>query len=258
MNKIFQKLSSKYRDLKKIFNQIKTKSLSSHRSYNHKIELTNDINQLSRSRIYLISNIKLQKLKEYLDKNLQKDFISSNYILYVSSMLFVAKSNEGFRVCINYRKLNIITRRNRYLISLIEKTLVRVIKCKYLTKLNVIAIFNKLRIYLNNKKYIIFVTFMRVYKYHVLSFNLINEFFNYQYYINDILWEFLNNFCSVYLNNILIYSKIKKQYVQHVKIVLKKLINVDLQININKCEFYIQKITFLEVFFINWRYSHKL
>ena len=102
-------------------------------------------------------------------------------------MLFVAKSNEDLRVCIDYRRLNVITRRNRYLISLIEKTLARVIKCKYLTKLNVIAAFNKLRMYSNNKKYTIFVTFMRVYKYHVLSFDLINDFFNYQHYMNDIL-----------------------------------------------------------------------
>ena len=102
-------------------------------------------------------------------------------------MLFVAKSNKDLRVCIDYRKLNVITRRNRYFISLIEEILARIIECKYLTKLNVIAAFNKLRMHSNNKKYTIFVTSIRVYKYHVLSFDLINDFFNYQHYINDIL-----------------------------------------------------------------------
>ena len=43
MNEVLQKLSSKYRDLKKIFDQTKVKLLSSHRSYDHKIELTDDI-----------------------------------------------------------------------------------------------------------------------------------------------------------------------------------------------------------------------
>ena len=94
-------------------------------------------------------------------------------------MLFVAKFKEDLRVCIDYRKLNVIIRRNRYFISLIEKTLARIIEYKYLTKLNVITAFNKLRIYSNNEKYIIFVTFIRVYKYHVLSFDLINDLFNY-------------------------------------------------------------------------------
>ena len=44
MNEMLQKLSSKYRDLKKIFDQTKAKLLLSHRFYDHKIELTNDIN----------------------------------------------------------------------------------------------------------------------------------------------------------------------------------------------------------------------
>ena len=44
MNEVLQKLSSKYRDLKKTFDQAKVKLLSSHRSYNHKIELIDNIN----------------------------------------------------------------------------------------------------------------------------------------------------------------------------------------------------------------------
>ena len=68
----------------------------------------------------------------------------------------------------------------------------------------------------DSEDYIIFVTFMSVYKYYVLSFNLINESFNYQHNINDVLFEYLNQFCQTYLNDILIYSKIKKKHVRHV------------------------------------------
>jgi hypothetical protein len=63
----------------------------------------------------------------------------------------------------------------------------------------------------------------------------------------------LHKFCQTYLNDILIYSKILKEHETHVKEVLNKLRSeVDLQININKCEFKIQKISFLELLiFIN-------
>ena len=65
--------------------------------------------------------------------------------------------------------------------------------------------------------------------------------------MNDVLWKFLNDFCSIYLNDILIYSKTRKKHVQHVRKMLQKLINSSLQINIKKCEFHKQKISFLKV-----------
>ena len=122
---------------------------------------------------------KLQKIKEYLEKNLKKKFISFSLILYTLSILFIVKSNESLRFCVNYRKFNVVTKRNQYLILLIEETLAQVTNCKYFIKLNIIVVFNKLRIHLNSEDYIIFVIFINVYKYYVLSFDLINESFNY-------------------------------------------------------------------------------
>ena len=66
---------------------------------------------------------KLQKMKKYLEKNLKKEFISSSSTLYTLSVLFVVKSNKSLRFYVNYCKLNIVTKRNQYLISLIKETL---------------------------------------------------------------------------------------------------------------------------------------
>jgi len=99
---------------------------------------------------------------------------------------------------------------------------------------------------------ITFVTFFNIYKYRVMLFELINESASFQHYINDVLFECLHKFCQTYLNDILIYSKTLKKHRTHMKEVLNKLHEVDLQININKCEFKIQKISFLELLiFIN-------
>ncbi len=66
------------------------------------------------------------------------------------------------------------------------------------------------------------------------------------------LFNCLHKFCQTYLNDILIYSKTLKEYRTHVKEVLEKLREVNLQINIDKCKFKIQKISFLELLiFIN-------
>ncbi len=66
------------------------------------------------------------------------------------------------------------------------------------------------------------------------------------------LFECLHKFCQTYLNDILIYNKTLKEHKTHVKEVLDKLREVNLQIDINKCEFKIQKISFLKLLiFIN-------
>ena len=142
-----------------------------------------------------------------------------------------------------------ITSRNAIdiLILLIEEILIRIQDCKYLIKLNIIFVFNKLRMSEKSEKLITFVISMKSYKYRILSFELINDLAIWQHYMNDLLFNFLNDFCQVYLNDILIYSKFKKKHIVHVRKMLKKLKKVDLQIDIEKCEFFKKKMTFLEI-----------
>ncbi len=99
----------------------------------------------------------------------------------------------------------------------------------------------------NSKDLTIFIIFFNLYKYHVMLFELINESAFYQHYMNNMLFEYLHQFCQIYLNNIIIYSKILKKHKQHVQLILNKLQEADLQININKCKFHVQKTIFLKL-----------
>ncbi len=81
----------------------------------------------------------------------------------------------------------------------------------------------------------------------MLSFELINDSVSFQQYMNDVLWDFLNDFCQVYLDDILIYSKTQREHWQYVKMILDRLWEADLQVDIRKCEFDVEEIVFLEV-----------
>ncbi len=81
----------------------------------------------------------------------------------------------------------------------------------------------------------------------MLSFELTNEPTFFQQYMNDVLWNFLNDFCQAYLDDILIYSKTRKKHRDHVKLVLSRLREAELQIDIRKCEFDVEETVFLEV-----------
>jgi len=66
----------------------------------------------------------------------------------------------------------------------------------------------------------IFWTYYKIYKYKVLPFRLTNGPATYQRYINNILFNYLNNFYTAYLDNIIIYSKNKLEYKEYVYKVL--------------------------------------
>ncbi len=192
-------------------------------------------------------SVKLLKIKKYLNKNLLKKFITSSQIFYFFSVLFALKANEDLQFCVNYWKLNVIFKRNKYSLSLINEIIDKIMSCKHLTRLNIISAFNKLQMHFDNKNYITFITVLEAYKYKMLSFELTNKSIFFQQYMNDVLWDFLNDFCQVYLNDILIYSKMRKKHRNHVKLVLSWLREAKLQMNIQKCKFDVEETVFLEV-----------
>ncbi len=188
------KLSLKYQNFLDVFDQAQVNKLLSHCSYDHKIELTSDTTS-SHCWAYWMSFYKLQKVKKYLNKNLFKKFIIFSKASYFSLVLFILKANEDLQFCVDYWKLNVIIKRNRYFLLLINEVIDKIVDCKHLTWLNIISTFNKLQMHSDNENYTIFIIALKAYKLKVLLFELINDSALFQQYMNDILWDFLNDFC---------------------------------------------------------------
>ena len=92
-------------------------------------------------------------------------------------MLFVKKLDEDFRFCVDYRDLNAISLKNRYLLLLFRETLNRLNSVKYYFKIDIIVAFNRLRIAFDKKYKITFRIRYDLYEYLVMSFELINVSF---------------------------------------------------------------------------------
>jgi len=73
---------------------------------------------------------KLLILRRTLIKLLKKSFIQVSNSLIATSMLFVQKLEKNLRFCVNYRDLNKLIKKNRYLLSLIYETLRNINKAK--------------------------------------------------------------------------------------------------------------------------------
>ena len=71
--------------------------------------------------IYILFYTQLKILKDYLDKNLKKDFIQKAKTTVEFFILFIPKKDEKLRLYIDYRKLNIITIKDKYPLSNIKE-----------------------------------------------------------------------------------------------------------------------------------------
>ena len=193
---MLNKLLIDYYNYINIFDKSQTNILSLYCFYDYKLEFAKSANKntLFKHRVYSISKYKFEQIKKYLDKHLKKEFIVSSYALFILFVLFTKKSNEELRFCVDYKNLNAIIKKNRYFILLINEIIAKIQDCKSLTRLNIIIIFNKLRIHSNNENFITFVISFKIYEYRMLLFELTNDSIIYQQYLNDIFFEYLSDF----------------------------------------------------------------
>jgi hypothetical protein len=94
---------------------------------------------------------KLLVFRKTLTDLLNKGFIRVNSLPAAASVLFVCKLGKGLRFCVNYQSLNRVTKKDRYSLPLIYKTLRNISKTRWFTKLNVIVAFYKIWITKKNK-----------------------------------------------------------------------------------------------------------
>jgi hypothetical protein len=240
-------LSVEYHEFLNVFDKKTSNILVSHRFYDYKIILKKNA-VFEYTFLYKMFEEKLKIVKKYLENDLEKKFITASRSSFVSSIMFMKKTNESLKFCVDYRKLNQLTKKNKYSLSLIEETLAHLNKTKYFTKLDIRQTFHRIRIIdVESKNLTTFRIRFEAYKYRVLSFDLCNKSTTYQHYMNDVFFDYLNDFVSTYINNILIYNNIKTEHTDHVKKILQRLKDVELQANINKCEFSVHEIKYFDL-----------
>ncbi len=174
-----------------------------------------------------------------------KEFIRELQSSAEYSILFILKLNKSLKLCVDYKALNNIMIKNRYFLSLISELQDKLQRAQWFTKFNILEAFNQIWIKEKDEWKTVFCTWLKHYKYLIMFFNLINASVTFQTFVNSVLWCYLNQFIIVYLNDILVYLKTKKEHVQHVRKVLQTLKEVDLRIKSEKSEFHVQSVQFL-------------
>jgi hypothetical protein len=247
------KLPDHYHEFLEVFDRKKADTLPQLRgsSVDHKIELIPSDEKGNKveppwGRLYSMSREELLVLRKTLTELLDKGFIRVSNSPAAAPVLFVKKPGGGLRFCCDYRALNKLTKKDRYPLPLINETLERIGKARWFTKLDVIAAFHKIRIAEGDEWLTAFRTRYGLYEWLVTPFGLANAPSTFQRYINWTLRDFLDEFASAYMDDILVFSSGGlSEHRKHVKQVLQRLKDAGLQLDIDKCEFEVQSTKYL-------------
>ena len=241
---ILQRLPKEFRHHVDDFLPKNADELPPHRPWDHKIEITPG-RQAPYHKDRPLSPSELRCVKKWIDEMLDKGFIRESTSPAAAPLLLAAKPGGGIRICHDYRGLNAVTVKNRYPLPLIRETLDALCGAKFYTKLDVIAAFNRIRIAEGHEWLTAFITRFGLYEMLVTPFGLCNAPATFQNYINHVLHDALDDYCTAYLDDVLVFSKTREEHTRHVNEVIRRLGTAGLQIDINKSEFYTTKTKYL-------------
>ena len=234
----------KYAEFADVFSLTLVRKLPSRAPHNHAIEIKNS--QPLFGPIYLLSAVELDVLKKYIKDNLEKGFIVPSTSPAEASILFTKKKNRDLWLCVDYQGLNALTCKNKHPLPLINKVLDQLIKAKIYTRLDFKNAYNLICIKEGDKWKTAFYMQYKYYQYNVIPFGLVNAPAIFQTYINRALMGILDVFATMYLDDIMIYSKTPKDHQQHVKDILAQLHQFCLFCKLSKCKFGVTTMSFLK------------
>nr|GEX21544.1 putative reverse transcriptase domain-containing protein [Tanacetum cinerariifolium] len=162
---------------------------------------------------YRLAPAEMQELSTQLQELSDKGFIRPSSSPRGAPVLFVKKKDGSFRMCIDYRELNKLTVKNRVRDEDIPKTAFR--------------------------------TRYGHYDFQVMLFGLTNALAVFMDLMNRVCKPYLDRFVIVFIDDIFIYSKNRKEHEGHLKLILKLLKEEELYAKFSKCEFWLSKVQFL-------------
>ena len=165
----------------------------------------------------------LKVLDKYLIKALIKDWIQKFKSSADASVLFISRKSDELWFCIDYHALNIMMIKNCYSLSLINKLLDWLDDFIMFLKINLWNAYHCICIHEENKWKIVFHTWYDHFEFLVVFFDLTNVSAIFQVYINCILCELVDDFCIVYLDDILIFSRTEAEHLHHLEHMIKYL-----------------------------------
>jgi hypothetical protein len=195
--------------------------------------------------LFRMTNLELAELKEHIEVLLEKVFIHPSSSPWGAPVIFVPKKDGTQRLCVDYRALNEVTIKNKYLLPRIDDLFDQLRGACVFSKIDLRSGYHQLKVRECDIPKTAFISRYGMYEFTVMSFGLTNVAAYFMYLMNKVFMEYLNKFVVVFIDDILVYSRSEEEHQEHLCLVLQKLRDHKLYAKISMFEFWLKQGAFL-------------
>src|SRR5271168_3960844 len=213
-------IPEEYHDFSDVFSKTKADILAPHRPYDLKINFEEGASPPV-GPMYSLSQSELGTLREFIGENLRIGFIHLTTSPHGAPVLFIKKKDRSLCLCVDFRGLNRITKKDRYPLPFISDLLTTAGKARIYTTLDLRHAYHLVRITEGDEWKTAFRTRYGSFEWLVMPFGLTNAPAAFQRFMNNIFIDLLDVYVIIYLDDILIFSDDPSQHSAHVREVFR-------------------------------------
>jgi hypothetical protein len=199
--------------------------------------------QIPASPVHKLSPALVESLRKMIQELLQNGLIVPTSSPYAAPVLMVKKPDGSYRLCIDYRKLNAVTVKDRYPLLNTAMIFDRLTGCKFFSKLDLRWGYWQIRMHEEDIEKTAFRSPLGSFAWKVMGMGLTNAAPTFQRLMDSIFRDL--DFVSCYLDDIMIASKTAEEHLAHIEIVLQRLQQHNLLARETKCVFFQSEVKFL-------------
>ncbi|GKE84063.1 retrotransposon-related protein [Tanacetum coccineum] len=226
-------------------------SLPPERAYDHKIVLEEAVPV--NVRLYRHPPTQKDAIEGMIRELLELGVIRESHSSFASLVVMVKKKDGSWRMCIDYRQLNALTIKNKFLIPITEELIDELQGSKFFTKLDLKSGYHQIRMCHDDVAKTAFKTHEGHFEFLVMPFGLTNAPSIFQALMNSVFKRYLRKFVLVFFDDILVYIKDLQSHYRHLKEVLAVLRQHTLFGKHSKCVFAAEKAEYLGAYYYKGR-----
>lgn len=192
---------------------------------------------------YRVNPQRAKILRQELDYMLQHDLIRPGQSEWSSPVTLVPKPGGSYRFCIDYRRLNSVTKTDTYPLPLIDDCIDQIGNAQFITKFDLLKGYWQVPLTPRAQECSCFVALGRTYLCNVMPYGMKNAPATFQRLMNNITADVPN--CVVYIDDIVVHSETWQEHLLSLEMLLQRLSEAKLVVNIDKCEFTKAQVQYL-------------
>lgn len=195
--------------------------------------------------VYRMSPAELAEVKRQLAELIDRGWIRPSESPFGAPILFVRKKDGSLRMCVDYRRLNAVTVKNKAPLPRIDDLFDVLSGSKWFSRCDLAQGYHQMRVADEDVQKTAFRTRYGHFEFTVLPFGLTNAPSAFMTMMNKVLQPYLDRFVVVFLDDILVFSKTQEEHIAHLRTVFAELRKHKLHVKLPKCAFGLQEVGFL-------------